>query len=298
VFAVGSVMRRPATGGAEHAHSIDTQAEAIAFDAALAEVATSRPALSIAVVGAGFTGIELALEMRDRIARHGGDGAGEAAKIVLIDRSATVGPQLGPGPRPIINAALAQDRVDLRLSAILTEITTTAATATRTYRLAFADGTSLDADLVVLTTGLVAAPLAERIPGDRDHAGRILVTRNLRAPGATDVFVTGDAAAADTGAGHPTMQSCQHALQLGRFAGENAARDLLGQHLVEYRQERYVTCLDLGRSGAVLTTGWERTVSLSGKEGKAVKRRINTQVIYPPADVSPEELLKASALPG
>ncbi|HYI14211.1 MAG TPA: hypothetical protein VEX37_02395, partial [Thermomicrobiales bacterium] len=96
---------------------------------------------------------------------------------------------------------------------------------------------------------------------------------------------------------HRTLQSCQHALQLGRFAGENAARDLLGIETVPYAQRRYVTCLDLGRSGAVFTDGWDRRVLEIGCDAKARKRRINTVVIYPPANATGEALLELSRLP-
>ncbi|MDP3768765.1 MAG: NAD(P)/FAD-dependent oxidoreductase, partial [Dehalococcoidia bacterium] len=81
-----------------------------------------------------------------------------------------------------------------------------------------------------------------------------------------------------------------------RFAGENAARDLLGLPGVPYVQERYVTCLDLGRAGAVLTEGWERRVLQTGDEAKALKRRINTQVIYPPPSLNAAELVAFSGL--
>jgi NADH dehydrogenase len=65
--------------------------------------------------------------------------------------------------------------------------------------------------------------------------------------------------------------------------------------LVPYRQLRYVTCLDLGRSGAVSTRGWERAVHLTGSEAKALKRQINTEVIYPPPGASRETLLAISS---
>jgi NADH dehydrogenase len=52
--------------------------------------------------------------------------------------------------------------------------------------------------------------------------------------------------------------------------------------------------LDLGRSGAVISKGWERQVEKTGGEGKAVKRWINTQLIYPPADGTAEALLAGS----
>ena len=288
VVATGSAMRRPPLPGSDEAYSIDTVEEAIAFDRRLAEIAPDGGAPTLAVVGAGFTGIELTLELRDRLAFHGARGQAERARILLVDRAEVVGPELGAGPRPAIEAALTDARVELRLAA------TVAALARD--RLVLADGETIHADAVVLTTGMSAAGFARNVPGPRDEVGRIVVDRLLRAPVAPGVFVAGDAAAADGGDGHMVLQSCQHALQLGRFAGENAARDLIGLPLVPYVQPPYVTCLDLGRSGAVFTRGWERTVDLTGAEAKAVKRRINRHVIYPPHDATREELLTLSSV--
>jgi NADH:quinone reductase (non-electrogenic) len=288
VVATGSRMRRPPVPGAAAAFSVDTQAEAIAFDRRLGEIAGTIAAPTIAVVGAGFTGIELALELRDRLLAHGAAGAAERLRIVLIDRAATVGPELGRGPRPEIEAALTAAGVELRLGA--------AVQALAAARVSFADGGVLAADAVVLATGMVASPFTTQVPGARDELGRVVVDTALRAPAASDVFVAGDAAAADTGDGHRTLQSCQHAGQLGRVAGENAARDLIGLPPVPYTQLRYITCLDLGRSGAVITGGWERRVEKTGEEGKAVKRRINTQVIYPPAAGTAAALLASSSI--
>lgn len=76
--------------------------------------------------------------------------------------------------------------------------------------------------------------------------------------------------------------TCQHAIALGRSAGNNAAAQLLGVAPVPYRQSKYVTCLDLGAWGAVFTEGWDRQVKLVRQEGKALKTQINTQWIYPP----------------
>ncbi|MFN0029734.1 MAG: NAD(P)/FAD-dependent oxidoreductase [Acidimicrobiales bacterium] len=286
VVATGSVMARPNVPGAALAFSVDTQAEAIAFDRRLAEIAAGQRPPSIAVIGAGFTGIELALELRDRLAGYGGTEVADATRIVLVDRADVVGAELGDTPRPLIEQGLADAGIELRLGCTIT--------ALNADHVRFADGTDIQAGAVVLTTGLRAAPFGATLPGERDPVGRIVVDAYLRAPAAPKVFVAGDAAAADTGDGHIALQSCQHALQLGRVAGENAARDLAGQPLVTYTQLRYVTCLDLGRSGAVFTDGWDRSVKMSGTEAKQRKLMINRQVIYPPADrVS---LLRQSAI--
>ena len=99
-----------------------------------------------------------------------------------------------------------------------------------------------------------------------------------------NVFATGDVAhAATDDQGNVAAMSCQHAMSLGRVAGHNAAAELVGLPLHPYSQPKYVTCLDLGSWGALYTEGWDRQVRLTGKEGKDLKREINTKWIYPPA---------------
>jgi NADH dehydrogenase len=286
VVATGSVMRRPPVAGASEAYSIDTVRDAVELDHRLMEISRRQQA-TIAIVGAGFTGIELALEMRDRLAWYKPDRA-QTARVVLLDRSSVVGPELGPGPRPFIISALEQASVETRLEQRITALG-------RDWVL-FESGERLQADAVVVCTGLVAAPFTASVPGPKDALGRILVDKTLRSP-LEGIFAAGDACAADAGDGHVTLLSCQHALQLGRFAGENAARSLTGLPLLRYQQPDYVTCLDLGRSGAVFTRGWNRAVGTAGAEAKALKREINTIRIYPPTG-SRDSLLDASQIGG
>ena len=89
------------------------------------------------------------------------------------------------------------------------------------------------------------------------------------------------------------MQSCQHAVPQGKFVGVNVASDLLGLPLVSFAPDPYVTCLDLGPGGAVLTTGWERAVAQTGADAKALKRSINAEWIYPTLDDADTIILHA-----
>ena len=70
---------------------------------------------------------------------------------------------------------------------------------------------------------------------------------------------------------------------MGKYAGLNVVRDLMGTEPRPYRQADYTTCLDLGSFGAVFTTGWERDVQTTGVEAKKRQEMINTQWIYPPS---------------
>jgi NADH dehydrogenase len=62
----------------------------------------------------------------------------------------------------------------------------------------------------------------------------------------------------------------------------DVAANLLGVAPLPDQQPFYVTCLDLGPWGAMYSEGWDRQVKLPPAEAKALKRRINTEWIYPP----------------
>jgi NADH dehydrogenase len=92
--------------------------------------------------------------------------------------------------------------------------------------------------------------------------------------------------------------SCQHAMPQGRQAGENAVAGALGLALGSYRQPLYLTCLDLGSAGALLTSGFARQdIIATGEQGKRFKRYINRSLIYPPHGERAAPLLKLGARP-
>jgi len=203
-----------------------------------------------------------------------------------VDTASRIGASLGDGPSAAIRQALVTAGVEER-----TGLTITSADSTGVV---LSSGERIACQTLVWTTGMRASPLAAEISTRTDALGRIAVTRELRVAGIDHVFAAGDVAHAEADVGHAILQSCQHAQVTGRFAGYNAAADLADLPLQAYRQPLYTTCLDLGASGAVLTTGWDRTVEATGELAKAIKRRINTQLIYPPA--APDAIL-ASASP-
>lgn len=287
VVATGSVMRMPDIPGADTAFTVDDYNSAVRFDAHLRTL-KGVDAPRVAVIGAGFTGIELALEMRDRIAVHAGPDAAEQAEIHLYDREEHVGADLGPGPRPAIEAALKAARVTVMLSETVEEI---GPDAVRNK-----GGQPQRYDAVILCTGLRAAPFVDALEAPKDTAGRLICGPHLEVPSLPGLFAAGDAGCAALGEGKQTLFSCQHARMLGLFAGENAARDALGQPLIPYAQPRYVTCLALGRSGAVFTEGWERTPKITGEDAAAIKMRINRELIYPPTG-DRQAVLDASRIP-
>lgn len=281
VLAAGSNLVRPDIPGLrEFAFNADQRGDAVALDEHLHRLAAAPPSPArntVVVAGGGFTGIEMAAELPARLRAILGQDAD--IQVIVVERAEVIGPDLGPGPRAVIEQALAALDVTCRLGAAVAQIDADGLTTTSGERIA--------AGTVIWTAGVRANALTEQIPAARDGAGRLRVDNDLRVAASPKVFATGDAAVAATDdAGNYTLMSCQHAMFLGRSAGDNAAADLLGLATRPYRQPFYVTCLDLGAWGAVVTQGWERKVWLTGGEAKAMKVAINGKVIYPPTDAA------------
>jgi NADH dehydrogenase len=204
-------------------------------------------------------------------------------RVVLVERAEAVGPELGPGPRPEIHAALEHAGVEVRLGVEQRSLDA--------ERAVLSDGTVIPTRTVVWTAGMRASGLTGQIPGERDAIGRLAVDEHLRVIGVDGVYAAGDTAAAVAEGGHVVMQSCQHALPQGKLAGANVAADLLGLPLAPFAPDPYVTCLDLGSYGAVVTEGWDRRIARTGAAAKQRKQAINSTLIYPPLDDA-EEILR------
>ncbi|GAA3717130.1 NAD(P)/FAD-dependent oxidoreductase [Nonomuraea antimicrobica] len=289
VLASGSALVRPRIPGAEHLHNVDTLPAAAALEShlqRLPERPVSEGRYTAVVVGAGFTGLEIATELVGRLTEVAAPhGFADRVRVILVERESVVGPDLGAGPRGDILAALAHLRVDQRLG--------TSVQAVGPSEVVLTDGTTVAAATTVWTAGMKASHLAENIPGHRDQLGRLAVNGHLQVQGVEGVYAAGDIAAARADAERYVMQSCQHASPQGKYAGHNVAADLLGLPLEEFNPGPYITCLDLGGAGAVYTTGWERTVSLTGPEGKERKRLITHQWLNPPVDDAEAILARA-----
>ncbi|MGO0633606.1 NAD(P)/FAD-dependent oxidoreductase [Pseudomonas sp. SAR267] len=278
IMACGSVLNRPDMVGIEHVFDVDRIDSAARLEThlkSLADLPESPARNTVVVAGGGFTGIETATELPTRLRAILGEDA--RLRVVVVDRGAKIGAALGDGIRPAIEQACEALGIEWICG-------TTVASVDRDGVL-LDDGQRIDAATVIWTVGFKANPLTEQISGERDRQGRLHVDGNLKVIGNDAVYAAGDVAyAACDNQGNFALMSCQHAIPLGRYAGNNAAAELIGVAPMTYSQPKYVTCLDLGAWGAVYTEGWERTVSppTDKAEAKLLKAQINSIWIYPP----------------
>jgi NADH dehydrogenase len=277
VLAAGSKLMRPPVDGLEHAFDVDEIESATRLEAhikSLKDKPVSAARNTVVVAGGGFTGIETATEMPARLRAVLGENAD--IRVVVVDRAPQVAAALGDGIRPSIVEASQHLGIEWVLNATVAAVDANG--------VSLADGQRIESNTVIWTVGFRAHSLTEQEQGTRDHQGRLHVDQHLKVRGHADVYASGDVAyAATDDLGNFAAMSCQHAIALGRYAGNNVAAELLGVEPMTYSQPKYVTCLDLGAWGAVFTEGWDRQVKLVRHEAKELKTQINTLWIYPPA---------------
>jgi NADH:ubiquinone reductase (H+-translocating) len=157
VLALGSEVPRPDIPGlAQYAFDVDTYAAAIRLENHLASLGRSAPApgrTAVVVVGAGFTGIEVAAEMPDRLARA---GIASGRRIILVDPNPVVGATIGDRARPVINEALSALGVETRLGVRVDAIDAAG--------VLLSSGEIIPTQTVVWCAGMRASPLAATLP--------------------------------------------------------------------------------------------------------------------------------------
>ncbi|EOA0095978.1 NAD(P)/FAD-dependent oxidoreductase [Klebsiella aerogenes] len=277
VLASGShVNRAMVTGAAQHAFDLDQLESATTLEnhlIALAQRPQSDARNTVVVCGGGFTGIEMAMELPTKLRAIFGSNA--KTRVVVVERGPQPGSRYSDALREVIVQASKELGVEWLVNA---EVASVDAAGVK-----LKDGQRIDSQTVIWTVGVQANNLTAQIDAPRDRQGRLHVNTELQVMGYDDIYATGDVAyAATDDKGNHALMTCQHAILLGKFAGNNAAAGLLGVAPLHYRQETYVTCLDLGAWGAVYTEGWDQQVKLTREEAKKVKVSIVSELIYPP----------------
>lgn len=187
ILATGSSVLRPASveGLRQHAFDIDSLKGAVKLDAHLQELHSLylHPGQNTVVVcDAGFTGIEIAVELPHRLSHVTG------ARVILVSNTPQVAPDFGSGPRSIIEERLKDLGVEQKLGHRVTSVDADCVTLDSGERIA--------TKTAIWTAGMAANSLTHQIPASKDHLGRLQVDEYLRVSSVDGVFATGDTARA------------------------------------------------------------------------------------------------------
>jgi NADH dehydrogenase len=178
--------------------------------------------LTVAIVGGGATGVELAAEVAtlfEYLGKRSHRAPSEKPRVVLIEATSRLMGWLDPYFDNVARKTLSNLGVELRLNAPVEK--------------AGADGVLAGEDWLtaatrVWTAGVEASPLVRNLPGVHDATGRVHVDQYLTLPNDPEVYVLGDAGAYTEprlGALPPTASV---AVQQGPWVARDLKRRLRG----------------------------------------------------------------------
>jgi NADH dehydrogenase len=250
VMSVGSISNTfNIKGVAEHCLFLDTTAQAFKFQKQLVESYVKSHAakaagktLSIVIIGAGATGVELSAqlhEVTDLLAVYGLDESSDV-KLTIIEAANQLLPAL---PAKLANATqqqLVKLGIDLKLGRRVTEVTRE---GVYTH-----DGEMIPADLKVWSAGIKAPDWLQNLDGlEANRINQLVVDETLKTSD-DNIFAIGDCAACPW-PGHeinvpPRAQAAhQQALALSR----SIINRLRGGKLVKYVYLDYGSLVALGK---------------------------------------------------
>ena len=276
LLTTGSVNKLlPIPGVAQHAHGFRDIAEAlflrdhITLQLELAD-STDDPAerdarLTFVVVGAGYTGTEVAAQgalMTAELTRDHPRLAGHLPRWLLIDTADRVLPGLGESLARTADRVLRHRGVDVRTRTSVAEAT---ADAVR-----LSDGMIVPTRSLIWCVGVRPEPLVEHL-GLATERGRLVVNEFLEVPGQPDLWACGDVAAVPdlTRPGEITPMTAQHAQRQGKRAAVNIAATFGRGRRRPYKHHDLGFVVDLGGFEAAASP---LQVPLSGVPAKAVTR--------------------------
>ncbi len=187
--------------------------------------ASPRPGATVAVVGGGASGIELAAHLSVRP---------DVVRVRLVESGPTIGADLPQGARRRLSRLLASRGVEVHAGSVVSEI--------GERQLTCDDGTALAHDVAVLATGLTAPPLLTAVQlGDENG---VPVRATLQHADRDEVYALGDCASFLPG---PLPRIGVHGVRQGPVLLRSLLARVRGETLPTYEPQRLaLSILDLG----------------------------------------------------
>jgi NADH dehydrogenase len=265
----------PIPGVAEHAHGFRGLPEALylrdhivrqfelAADTNDADERAAR--LTFVVVGAGYTGTEVAAQgvlLTDNLRRAHAELRDQPVRWMLLDTAKRVLPELDERLSGTADRVLRERGVEVRMGVSVEEAGHDAVRLTT--------GENVATRSLIWCVGVRADPLVESL-GLKTEKGRVVVDEFMRVPGHPEVFASGDAAAVPdvTRPGQSTAMTAQHAERQGKLVARNVAASLGHGTARRYKHHDLGFVVELGGRDAAANP---LHVPLAGLPAKAVTR--------------------------
>ncbi|HEV2454825.1 MAG TPA: NAD(P)/FAD-dependent oxidoreductase [Verrucomicrobiae bacterium] len=216
--------------------------------------------MTIVIIGAGPTGVELAgafAELARTVLRRDFRRIDPTqAQIILIEGGPAVLGYLPPDLSISAQRQLEALGVHVRTSTRVKNI--------REGQVELENGETINAGTILWAAGVSAVPVAKKLGVELDKAGRVKAEADLSVPGYPEVFAIGDMALVIGADGKPVPGVSPAAMQMGRHVAALVRDDIRFGTRASRPPFKYVdkgTMATIGRSAAV---AWVGRIHLSG----------------------------------
>ncbi|MBE9231891.1 NAD(P)/FAD-dependent oxidoreductase [Cuspidothrix issatschenkoi LEGE 03284] len=228
-------------GAASHAYPFRTITDAYRLEERLRVLeAANREKIRVAIVGAGYSGVELACKLADRI--------GEKGRFRLIE----IGDQI-LRTSPEFNREAAKKALDSKGVFIDLE-TKVAAIDQDSISLEYKNQIdTIPVDLVIWTVGTKVSPVVTVLPLKHNQRGQITTTPTLQAIEHPEIFALGDLADSIDAEGKQVPATAQVAFQQADYTAWNIWATITNRPLLPFRYQPLGEMMALGIDNATLT---------------------------------------------
>ncbi|MEM1370015.1 MAG: NAD(P)/FAD-dependent oxidoreductase [Cyanobacteria bacterium P01_H01_bin.15] len=228
-------------GTAEYALPFRSLEDAYQLKAKLQTLEKSdRDRIRVAIVGAGYSGVELACKLSDRL--------GERGRVRLVEMGPDILQTAAEFNREAAKKALETRQVWLDLETTVAEISSE--TLTLNYK---SQKDELPVDLVLWTVGNRIPHWVTGLPLPHTAQGQLEITPELQVKEHSELYALGDLAYCQDATGQQVASTAQSALQQADYCAWNLWGSLCDRPLLPFRYQHLGEMLSLGVDNATLT---------------------------------------------
>jgi len=242
VLSLGGVTPMESVPGvAEHGIPFRAIADAYRLEERLRILEESdAPKIRVAVVGGGYSGVELACKLAERL--------GERGRIRLIEQGEMILKTSPEFNRESSQQALNERKVWIDLDTSVDAIS--ADTISLLYK---GQVDTIPVDIVLWTVGTTVAPVVRSLPFKQNHRGQLMITPTLQVVDHPELYALGDLADCRDITGQQVPNTAQSAFQQADYAAWNIWASLTGRPLLPFRYQHLGEMMTLGTDNATLT---------------------------------------------
>ncbi|WP_375507080.1 NAD(P)/FAD-dependent oxidoreductase [uncultured Nostoc sp.] len=196
--------------------------------------------IRVAIIGAGYCGVELACKLADRLGERG-----RFRIVEIADQILRTSPEFN---REAAKKAIEARGVFLDLETKVESIEQNSISLEYKNQL-----DTIPVDLVIWTVGTRVAPVVKSLPFKQNQRGQISTTSNLQVLDHPEIFALGDLADCHDIEGQQVPATAQAAFQQADYTAWNIWASLTNRSLLPFRYQQLGEMMALGIDNATLT---------------------------------------------